>query len=52
VAIVGTVQLLAMKRTKNKTATVRPMASCILNAMPEEREEQVVHIVVTEQEEA
>ncbi|KAK4690928.1 hypothetical protein P7C71_g5967, partial [Lecanoromycetidae sp. Uapishka_2] len=47
VAIAGAVQILAMKRTKKKTATIRPMASFMRNAMPEEHNEDVVHIVVS-----
>ena len=52
VAIAGALQTFSIKRTKNKTATIRPMASFVQNAMPEERTEDVVHIVVAEQEEA
>lgn len=46
VAIVGVFQILAIQRTKNKTATIRPMASFMRNAMPTERDEDVVHITV------
>ena len=46
VAIAGALQILLIQRTKNKTATVRPMASFMRNAMPAEREEDVVHITV------
>ena len=49
VAIAGALQLFSIKRTKNKTATIRPMASFVRNAMPEERNEDIVHIVVTNQ---
>lgn len=49
VAIAGAFQLFSIERTKNKTATIRPMASFIQNAMPEERNEDIVHIVVTTQ---
>lgn len=49
VAIGGAFQLFSIKRTKNKTATIRPMASFIRTAMPEDRNE-VVHIVVQERE--
>ena len=52
VAIAGAVQLFSIRRTKNKTATIRPMASFMRNAMPEERGGDVVHIVVREAEEA
>ena len=52
VAIAGAVQLFSIRRTKNKTATIRPMASFMRNAMPEERNGEVVHIVVTDTEEA
>ena len=50
VALIGVLQILVMKRTKNKTATIRPMAPFIQNAMPEERSNEVVHIVVREGE--
>lgn len=48
VAIAGAFQMLAIKRTKNKTATIRPMASFIRPAMAEETNEDIVHIVVTD----
>ena len=54
VAVVGAFQVFTMKRTKNKTATIRPMASCsfMSGAMPEAGERgDVVHIHVREQEE-
>lgn len=51
VAIAGAFQILTIKRTKNKTATIRPMASFLRTAMPEEPTEDVVHIVVAEREE-
>ena len=46
VAIAGAFQILSIQRTKNKTATIRPMASFMRNAMPTERDENVVHITV------
>lgn len=52
VAIVGVVQLFTIQRTKNKTATIRPMANFIRTAMPEEREGDIVHITVNDSEEA
>lgn len=48
VAIAGAVQILSVKRTKNKTATIRPMANFMRNAMPAETEGDVVRITVTE----
>lgn len=45
VAIVGAFQIFAMKRTKNKTATIRPVASFIRNPAPQEVYD-VVHIQV------
>ena len=51
VAIVGAFQILAIRRTKNKTATVRPMASFIRPAMHEENDHDVVHILVNDREE-
>ena len=51
VAIVGAFQILTVRRTKNKTATVRPMASFIRPAMQEENNDEVVHIVVRDEEE-
>ena len=50
VAIIGALQIFSIARTKNKTATIRPMASFMQNAMPEERNEDVVHITVTDQD--
>ncbi len=50
VAIIGALQIFSIARTKNKTATVRPMASFMQNAMPEERNEDIVHITVTDQD--
>lgn len=50
VATGGALQILAIKRSKNKTATIRPMASFLRNAMPEEPNEDIVHIVVVERE--
>ena len=52
VAVAGAFQILAIQRTKNKTATIRPMASFMQNAMPTERDEDVVHITVRDMEEA
>ncbi len=46
IAIAGAFQILSIQRTKNKTATIRPMASFMRNAMPTERDEDVVHITV------
>lgn len=51
VAIAGAFQILSIQRTKNKTATIRPMASFMRNAMPAETEEDVVHITVTDRDE-
>lgn len=52
VAIAGALQILSIPRTKNKTATIRPMASFIQNAMPTERDDDVVHITVRDLDEA
>lgn len=52
VAIAGALQIFSIPRTKNKTATIRPMASFIQNAMPTERDEDVVHITVRDLDEA
>ena len=52
VAIAGAIQLFTIQRTKNKTATIRPMASFVRNAMPEEREGDIVHITVNDNQEA
>ena len=52
VAVAGAFQILSIQRTKNKTATIRPMASFIRNAMPTERDEDVVHITVRDVDEA
>lgn len=52
VAIAGALQILSIPRTKNKTATIRPMASFIQNAMPTERDDDVVHITVKDLDEA
>lgn len=51
VAIAGAFQILSIQRTKNKTATIRPMASFMRNAMPVEREDDVVHISVRDVDE-
>ena len=51
VAIAGAFQILSIQRTKNKTATIRPMASFMRNAMPAEREDDVVHISVRDVDE-
>ena len=51
VAIAGAFQILSIQRTKNKTATIRPMASFMRNAMPTERDEDVVHITVRDLDE-
>ena len=48
VAIGGALQILSIPRTKNKTATIRPMASFMQNAMPPESEDDVVHITITD----
>lgn len=50
VAIAGALQLFSIPRTKNKTATIRPMASFVRNAMPEERQGDTVRIVVNDTE--
>ena len=50
VAIIGSFQILTLKRTKSKTATVRPMATFIENAMPEQRRDGD-YIVITESDE-
>ena len=51
VAIFGAFQILAIKRTKNKTATIKPMASFIRPAMHDDgHDEEIVHIRVTEEE--
>ena len=52
VAVAGAFQILSIQRTKNKTATIRPMASFMQNAMPAERDEDVVHITVRDVDEA
>ena len=52
VAVAGAFQILSIQRTKNKTATIRPMASFMQNAMPTERDEDVVHITVRDMDEA
>ena len=47
VAIIGVVQLLTMKRTKNKTATIRPVASCqLMRSSMQQEGHDVVHINV------
>lgn len=51
VAIAGAFQILSIQRTKTKTATIRPMASFMRNAMPTERDEDVVHITVRDVDE-
>ena len=51
VAVAGAFQILAIQRTKNKTATIRPMASFMQNAMPAGRDEDVVHITVRDVDE-
>lgn len=50
VAIAGALQIFSIMRTKNKTAHVRPAATFMQNAMPEERNEDIVHITVTDRE--
>ena len=52
VAVAGAFQILSIQRTKNKTATIRPMASFMRNAMPTERDEDVVHITVRDMDDA
>lgn len=52
VAIAGAVQLFSIQRTKYKTATIRPMASFMRNAIPEDREGDIVHIMVNDNQEA
>ena len=51
VAIAGAFQILLLQRTKNKTATIRPMASFIRPAMHEGSADEVVHIMVTDEDE-
>jgi len=51
VAIAGAVQILTIKRTKNKTATIRPMVSFMRDVMPKEQYGEVMHIVVAERDE-
>ena len=51
VAIAGAFQIFAIQRTKNKKATIRPMASFIQYAMPAETEDDVVHITVRDADE-
>ena len=53
VAIVGAFQILLMKRTKSKTATIQPAASCLRSMMPEEETGRgdVVHIVINDVQE-
>ena len=51
VAIAGAGQILAMKRTKNKTARIIPAAIFMQNAMAEEPNDDVVHIVVQDGDE-
>ena len=51
VAVAGALQILSIQRTKNKTATIRPMASFMQNAMPVQRDEDVVHITVRDLDE-
>ena len=51
VAILGAFQIFTIRRTKHKTATIRPMASFIRPAMHEENNNDVVHIVVSDREE-
>lgn len=50
VAIVGAFQILAMKRTRNKTAHVRPVTACLQSAILEDDRtvKNVVHVVVHE----
>ncbi|KAL9636499.1 MAG: hypothetical protein Q9164_002782 [Protoblastenia rupestris] len=50
VALVGAVQMVTIRRTKNKTATVKPMANFIRPAMHDECNEDIVHIVVRDAE--
>ena len=51
VAVVGAFQMLLLQRTKNKTATIRPMASFIRPAMHEGTADEVVHIMVADADE-
>ncbi|KAG8529932.1 uncharacterized protein KY384_005413 [Bacidia gigantensis] len=46
VALIGAFQILIVKRTKNKTATIKPMASFIRPAMHDN--DEVIHIMVTD----
>ena len=48
VALAGALQLFSIQRTKNKTATIRPMASFVRNSMSDERDGDIVHITVNE----
>ncbi|KAL9124904.1 MAG: hypothetical protein Q9217_005816 [Psora testacea] len=50
VAVIGAFQIMTIKRTKNKTATIRPMANCIRPVMHGESDDEVVHIVVRDEE--
>lgn len=52
VAVAGAFQILSIQRTKSKTATIKPMASFMRNAMPTERDEDVVHITVRDMDDA
>ncbi|KAL9098894.1 MAG: hypothetical protein Q9163_005529 [Psora crenata] len=49
-AVIGAFQILTIKRTKNKTATIRPMASFIRPVMHVENNDEVVHIIVRDEE--
>ena len=48
VAIIGAVQLFWIEREKNKTATVKSAAPCMMPASSDETKPEVIHIVVTE----
>lgn len=53
VAIFGALQIFFMKRTRSKTAHIRPMASFIRPAMHDNTDpEEIVHIMITDDEEA
>ena len=51
IAIVGALQILTMQRTRNKTATIRPMASFIRPALHDGNHAEIVHIMVTDEPE-
>ena len=48
VAIVGALQIFWIEREKNKTATIRSLAPCLAQAMPQNAKDEVIHIVVAE----